>query len=163
MKPNKELLDDLLADDVSLEFRGTLMAKTLQSAQHRRRVRRLNLMLSVIALVGIFAFAFQEMRVPKTASNPIRQQISSVASSPLNDVNIVSTKPNSFKTAVVSDSSHSTFTVVQTTAADRPKEINDRELLALVGDKPVALIHQSAHKAELIFLNPKDEKGFSVQ
>jgi hypothetical protein len=163
MKSNKKLLDDMLADSMSPEFRATLMAKTLQSARRRKHVRRLNLTLSAISIAGIFTFALKEMSVPKTASNPIRQSISNVASSPLIAVRIVGTKPNSFKMAVVSDSSHSTFTVVQTTATDRPKEINDKELLALAGDKPVALIHQGAHKAELIFLNPKDERGFPVQ
>ena len=160
-RPTKQLLDDLLDDSVSPEFRAALMDKTLQSAQQRKRARRLNLTLSIFALAGIFAFAFQEMRNPKTARSQIHQPISSVAVSPsLNPVQVVSTKLDSFKNVAISDSSDSTLTVVQTSESDRPREINDQELLALAADKPVALIHQGLHQAELVFLNPKDENDY---
>jgi hypothetical protein len=162
--PTKQLLDDLLEDSASPEFRTTVMAKTLQSARQRKRARHLNLMLGVLALAGIFIFSFQERHVPKIASAEIRQPISRAVVSPsLNPVPVVSTKPDLLKSIVVSDSSDLTLTVVQTSKSDRPREIDDKELLALAGDKPVALIHQGAHAAELIFLNSKDEKGFSVQ
>ena len=163
-RPTKQLLDDLLKDSVSPEFHTALMDKTLQSARQRKRARRLNLTLSILALAGIFAFAFQEARNPKTALNQIHQPISSIAVSPsLNPAQVGSTKLDSLKSATVSDSSDSSLTVVQTSESDRPKEINDQELLALVADKPVALIHQGLHQAELVFLNPKDEKGFPVR
>jgi hypothetical protein len=163
-RPTKQLLDDLLEDSVSPEFRATLFGKTLRSARQRKRVRRLNLTLSMVALAGIFIFAIQEMRYPKILPNQIRQPIPNVAVSPsLNPVQIVGTKPDSFKNVAASDSSDSTLTVVQTSESDRPREINDQELLALAADKPVALIHQELHQSELIFLNPKDEKGFRVQ
>jgi hypothetical protein len=162
-RPIKRLLEDLLEDSVSPEFRATLMDKTLQSARQRKRARRLNLRLSILALAGFFAFAFQEARNPKTTQNQIFRPISSVAVSPsLNPVQVVSTKLDSLKSVAVSDSSDSTLTVVQTSESDRPREINDQELLALAADKPVALIHQGRHQAELVFLNPKDEKDYRV-
>jgi hypothetical protein len=160
-RPTKQLLDDLLEDSVSPEFRAALMDKTMRSAQQRKRARRLNLTLSILALAGIFVFAFQEARNPKSARNQIHQPISSVAVSPsLNPVQVGSTKLNSLKNVAVSDSSDSTLTVLQTSELDRPREINDQELLALAADKPVALIHQGLHQAELVFLNPKDEKDY---
>lgn len=164
MKPNKELLDDLLADDVSPEFRATLMAKALQSARRRKSARRLNAAIGVVVVAGIFAFAFQTMRGPKTASSPIRQPISNIASRPpLNPASSVSTKSDAASTAVVTDPLKPNFSEVETTAADRPTEINDKELLTLAGNGPVALIRRGPHKAELIFLNPNGERELGMQ
>ena len=90
-------------------------------------------------------------------------RFSSVAISPsLNPVQVGSTKLDLLKSGAVSDSSDSSLTVVQTSESDRPREINDQELLALAADKPVALIHQGLHQAELVFLNPKDEKDYRL-
>src|ERR1700678_4189068 len=103
-RPTKQLLDDLLDDSVSPEFRTALMDKTLQSARQRKRTRRLNLTLSALVLAGIFTFAFQEMRNPKIVLNQVCQPISSVAVAPsLNPVQVVSTKPNSFKNTAIPD------------------------------------------------------------
>jgi hypothetical protein len=54
-------------------------------------------------------------------------------------------------------------TIVQTTESARPKEINDKQLLALLSDNQVALVCQGADKADLIFLNSENEKGFPVR
>ena len=160
----EQLLDDLLEDAAPPEFHAALLDKTLQSARQRKRVRRLNLMLGTLILAGLFAFAIQETRNPRTLPNQIRQPILSVAALPSShSLQVIGTKPDSIKSVAVSDSSDLTLTVVQTSESDRPKEINDKELLALAGDKPVALIHQGLHQSELIFLNPKDENGFPVQ
>jgi len=154
-RPIKQLLDDLLDDSASSEFRAALMDKTLQSARQRKHTRHFNLALSTLVLAGIFAFATQEVRVPKNVSNPIRQPISIIVVSPsLNPVQVVSTKPDSFKSVAVSDFSDSTLRVVQTSESDRPREINDRELLALAADRPVVLIHEGLHQSALIFPNP---------
>jgi hypothetical protein len=163
-RPTKKLLDDLLEDSASPEFRAALMGKTLQSARQRRRVRHFNLALSTATFVGVFTFAFQEMHNPKTELNQIHQPVSSIADSPsFNPVQVAVTKQTSFNNVAVSDSMDSSLKVVETSESDRPREINDKELLALAADKPVALIHQGLHQSELIFLNPKDEKGFPVQ
>jgi hypothetical protein len=162
-RPTKQLLDDLLEDGAPPEFRAVLLDKTLHSARQRKRTRRLKLALSALALVGPFAFAFQEIRNPKAPPNQIRQPILSAVPMPASiPVRVVSTKLDSFKYVTVSDFSDSTFVVVQTSESDRPKEINDKELLALAAGKPVALIHQAWHQSELIFLDPKDENGFPI-
>jgi hypothetical protein len=156
-RPTKQLLDDLLDDSKSPEFHAALMDKTLRSARQRKRVRHFNLALGVAALAGIFTYAFQEMREPVASLNQIRQPILNVASVPsLNPVRLPGTKSNLFKNETVSDPSDSTLMVVQTSESDRPREINDKELLALAGDEPVVLVHQGPHQAELIFLNLND-------
>jgi hypothetical protein len=141
-RPIKQLLDDLLEDSASPEFRAALMDKTLHSARQRKRVRYFNLALGVVTLAGIFAFTFQEMREPAvslTQIPQIRQSIVSATSVPLlNPVQVVSTKMDS------------TLVVVQTGESDRPKEINDKELLALLADKSVALVRYAPNRTELI-------------
>src|ERR1017187_8893013 len=128
-RPTKQLLDDLLEDSASPEFRAELMDKTLHSARQRKCVRHLNLVLGVVALAGIFAFTFQEMREPAVSLTQIRQPIvSAPPAQPSNPVQIVSTK------------SDSTLAIVQTSESDQPKEINDKELLTLLADKSVALV-----------------------
>jgi hypothetical protein len=138
-RPTKQLLDDLLEDSASPEFRDALMDKTLHSARQRKRVCHLNLALGVAVLAGIFVFAFQDMREPVASLNHARPPIFSVAPAPsLNPVQIISTKLDS------------TLAVVQTSDSDRPREINDQELLTLLADKPVALVRYAPDRTELI-------------
>jgi hypothetical protein len=40
--------------------------------------------------------------------------------------------------------------------------INDDELLALLADKPAALIRTGPHSEELVFANPEDQKKFLI-
>jgi hypothetical protein len=153
-KTTESLIDDLLEDSASPEFRAALLDKTLQSARQRKRTRRFSLALGTAALVGTFALTLLEMRRPTTVPNQIRQPDSRVADSlPSSRVQIVSTKLDSA----------SAPTIVQTTESARPKEINDKQLLALLSDNQVALVCQGADKADLIFLNSENEKGFPVR
>src|ERR1017187_9372496 len=78
-KTTEPLIDDLLEDTISPEFRAALLDKTLQSARQRKRLRHFNLALGATALVGIFALAFLEMRVPTTVQNQIHQPVLSAA------------------------------------------------------------------------------------
>ena len=160
--PTKQLLKDLLDDSVSPQFRSALMGKTLRSARRRKRMRHLTGALGVIVPVGFFAFAFHEMRESEGSLRENRPSIVSVApASPTNPVQVVSTKPNSVAEVVSSDSA-SALTIVHTTESAQPKEINDKQLLALLSDKPVALVNRGTHKAELVFLD-SEEMGLPVR
>ena len=141
-RPNRQLLDDLLEDSVSPEFSAALMDKTFRSARQRKRVRYFSQALGAIALVGVFAFVFLEMRKPADSLNQIRAPILSAAPAPsLSAVPVVGTEPDS------------SLTVVQTSEADRPTEINDKELMTLLADKSVALVRYGSSPAQLISLN----------
>jgi hypothetical protein len=138
-RPTKQLLDDLLEDSASPEFRAALMDKTLHSARLRKRLRPFQLVLSATALVGIFVFTVHEMREPAVSLNQTHPLLSNAAPAPsLNVVPVVSTKQDA------------TLTVVQTSESDRPKEINDKELFELLADKSVALVRYAPNRAELI-------------
>ena len=162
-RPTKQLLKDLLDDSVSPEFRVALMDKTLRSARRRKRMRHFTMVASMVVLAGGFAFLFQKMRQPASSLSKTPSSILGAATaSPLNPVQVVDTKPDSV-VEIVSPDSPSGLTIVHTTESAQPKEINDKQLLALLSDKPVALVNQGVHKAELIFLDSKEGMQFPVQ
>jgi len=161
-RPTEQLLDDLLAEAAPPGFRAVLLDQTLRQARRRKRIRRWNIALSAAACAALLTVAFWQAREPRTASNPARRpDLVIVRSQPLNPAQIVSTRPGAVQMV---SSSASTFTLVQTRVSERLyEEIDDQQLLALLAGKPVALIHRGPNQAELIFLNPADEKGFRVQ
>lgn len=74
---------------------------------------------------------------------------------------VVETKPGLVNVVV---SSASTFALVETgRSRSEFRDIDDEELLAFMQGKPVALVRHGPNQAELIFLNPEDEKGFRVE
>ena len=74
---------------------------------------------------------------------------------------VVETKPGMVSVVV---SSASTFALVETgRSRSQFREIDDEGLLAFMQGKPVALVRHGPNQAELIFLNPEDEKGFRVE
>jgi hypothetical protein len=156
-RPTKQLLDDLVEDSASPEFRAVLMDKTLCSAWQRKQRRHFKLVLGMPAIAGVIAFAFLKTHVPTTAQNGPRQSESRVANSQKPDsVGTVSAKPD-LAVGMVSSASSPVLNIVQTTASARPKEIDDKQLLALLADRPAALVFHGAHKAELIFFSSEGE------
>jgi hypothetical protein len=161
-RPTEKLLDDLLEEAAPPEFRTALLNETLRQARRRKNIRRLNSVLGAAACAGILAFAFWKLRGPTAGPNPIRRpDLIIVQSRPLNPAQIVRTKPGTMEMV---SSSASTFSLVETRVSERLyAEIDDQQLLALLAGKPVALVHRGPNQAELIFLNPGDEKGFPIQ
>jgi hypothetical protein len=160
--PTKKLLDDLVEDSASPEFRAVLMDKTLRSAWQRKQRRHFKLVLGMVTIAGVITFTFLKTRVPTAARNDPRQSESRVASSPKPDsIKIVSAKQNPAED-MVSPASSPVLSIVQTTASARPKEIDDKQLLALLSDRPAALVYHGAHKAELIFFSSEGE-GFPAR
>lgn len=156
-RPTKQLLDDLLEDSASPEFRAMLMDKTLRSASQRKQWRHFKLVLGMMAITGVVAFMFLKTRAPTTAQNHQGQSELRVANSQKSDsVEIAGAKQNPAED-LVSPTSSPVLTIVQTTASARPKEIDDKQLLALLSDRPAALVYHGAHKAELILFSPEGE------
>jgi hypothetical protein len=138
----KKLLDDLLEDSAPAEFHAETMAKTLRSARQRKHTRRFSLALGVIALCGLFVFVFQEMHPRSVSPNQVRPQTLAAAS-----------KQSSGLPKVIGTEPDSTVVVVQTSELNRPKEIDDKELVTLLSDQPVALVRYATGRAELVSLN----------
>jgi transposase InsO family protein len=141
-RPNKKLLDDLLEDSASPDFYAEVMDKTLHSARWRKHMRYRRIALAAAALMGVLTFAFRTMRERAVAPNRNPPQTLAAAVQPaLVPPQVVSTRPDP------------NLTVVQTSASNQPREINDKELVTLLSGQPVALVRYASSEAELISLD----------
>ena len=164
MKPESQqhgLLDDVLREGAPADFERTLLDGTLRAVRRRRRMRQCSRGLAAAGVFAAIALAVWNALLPTTPVNSVRPALQIVSSKPLPASLVVATKPDS---VVVVTSSPATFVVVETGAIKDPfEEIDDEQLLALAGGRPVALVRQGPHQAELLFLNPEDKNGFPVR
>ncbi|HET7624540.1 MAG TPA: hypothetical protein VFM25_04685 [Verrucomicrobiae bacterium] len=161
----EDLSDDVLGETATAEFRAAVLDKTLRVASRRKRIRQATRTIGSLAVILAIAVFALKLNRPTPVANKLSEPRDTtptiVRSHPLNPAQIVVTQPNSVR---IVTSSESGFAWIETEASGRDyTEINDQELLALLGNKPVALIHQGPDQAELIFLNPADRKEFFVQ
>jgi hypothetical protein len=155
---SKRLLEELLEEAAPAEFREALMRNTLCQVRRRRRVRALNRVLLMAALVvGLpvlfwraFVFA-PERPASRALVSPIPEPASYhlVRSQPLNPAMIVETQPGT--TPLVSSLSGSVAVVETKPGEHLFKELTDEQLLALLAGKPVGLVRYSPEHAELVF------------
>lgn len=158
----ENLLADVLAENVSPEFRAAALAATLRAARRRRQFRQLRKGAGIFCAVVLLAVvgknflkppavpAPQVKAVPKSSYELVRTQ-------PLPAKDIVSTK--SFSEIQIVSSSAATVMEIATTRGNF-RRINDAELLALVAGNPAILIRTGPDSEELVFANPEDRKGF---
>ncbi len=152
----ERLLADVLADGNAGELRELLLTETLGRVRRRRRSRqawRAACALALVAGFGVLLWRGPGGRavVPSLASRPYAV----VVSRPLPAAAVVSTQPFPASRIVVSD--RSAEVVLTASNGLKPCDINDAELLALLGSKPVALVRHAPHAAELVFVNQEDE------
>lgn len=143
-KTTKELLDDLLEDGAPAEFQAALLDKTFRSARRRKRVRRFNMTLSVMALAGICVFSFWKMREPGNGPMQIRQEDELVVNSQpgllLPPGEVVNTRASSVKEFMTTAPAYAE--VVTTGSSGRYREIDDEQSLALLKDKTPIPVRQ---------------------
>jgi hypothetical protein len=161
-KESEQLLEDVLGGAAPEEYRSKLLDQTLRQVRRRHRVRRWNRGLAATAGLILVSVACWKMLSPD--SRLIEGRVPALVvihSRPLDSSMVVETKPGTVSVVVSSDS---TFALVETGRSRREfREIDDEGLLALMHGKPVALVRHGPNQAELIFLNPEDEKGFRVE
>jgi hypothetical protein len=160
-RPTEKLLEDLLEESAPPEFRAALMTETLRQARRRRVFRRAGIAAGSVAVALALILALWRPHEPTVARREIRRpDLIVVSTQPLDPSRVVRTQPGLIATVTSSDSS---VTVVETRVAERIYVVlDDQQLLALLSGKPVALIHQGPHQAELIFLDPQDEKELLI-
>jgi|SRR5438128_3319051 len=152
------LLEDVLAEAVPADFGRVLLDGTLRAVRRRRQVRQWSRGLAVVGAFAAIALTIWNTLLPTPS---VRSGLRVVSSRPLPPSMIVETQPGG---VTLVTSSPNTFLPVKTGAnEDSFQEINDEQLLALAGDRPVVLVRGGPHQAELIFLNPEDKDGFPVQ
>ena len=161
---NRELLAEVLAEASPADFREAMLVETLRLARRRRQFRQARHAAGVLALMSLLAvFAAQHFSKPPVVSAPLvkkiaRQSYELVRTQPLPAGAIVSTRNFSatgFGAAVPK-------VVEIATASGGFRLINDDQLLALLADKPAALIRTGPHSEELVFANPEDQKKLLI-
>ena len=160
----KHLLDDVLSEAAPADFREALLGETLHLARRRRQwrqTRRVAGALTVLTLLAVLVW--QNSPQLRTAQSPLTKagnksyELVRTRSLPVGA--IVTTRPLAAEQFIASAG---TVAVVQTVTSGGFRVINDDELLALVAPRPAALIRLGPHSAQLIFVNPEDEKGFPL-
>ncbi|HUA38387.1 MAG TPA: hypothetical protein VMA35_08365 [Candidatus Sulfopaludibacter sp.] len=160
------LLDDVLKEAAPADFRDTMLRETLRLVHRGRRwqrMRRAAALLAVLALCGIFVWRENPLQkpvapAPAPAAGPVGKSYTLVETQPLPTTDIVATRPMTSGQFIVSTADAE---IVQTRGGNY-RVINDDELLALVASHPAMLIRTGPHSEELVFADPKDQKGFPL-
>ncbi len=155
---NERLLNDVLGVDDEA-FRESLFGETLRVAGRRRRLRQLRLGASALAtLVALALVCWRTIPPRPQAQTAEKKSYEVINTRPLPSVMMVVSKPLTASEIVVS---FSNVQIIQTADNHQsPPELDDRELLSLVGSAPAALVRNGEHTAQLIFLNAADEERF---
>jgi hypothetical protein len=163
---NEQLLADVLSEATPVDFRGVMLGETLRLVRRRRRwrqTRRATALLVVLAACGVLIWQKNLPQRPVTSAaalpaNAVEKNYKLVETQPLPANAIVTTQPMASGQFIASTAS---VEIVQTRGGDY-RVINDDELLALVASHPAILIRTGPHSEELVFANPKDQKGFPL-
>ena len=161
---NQDLLAEVLAEASPPEFREAMLAETLRLARRRRQFRQLRPAAGVLFLMSLLAvLVAQHFSKPPVVSMPLAKTIEQqsyelVRTQPLPASALVSTR--SFSATGFAISIPKVIEV--STASGGFRLINDDQLLALLADKPAVLIRTGPHSEELVFANPEDQRGFTL-
>jgi hypothetical protein len=151
------LLTDVLAEESAAGFREALMTETLGLVRRRRRLRQAWRATAALALmVGLGALVWRSLPPAGVPPRTPSRACVLVLSRPLPPAALVITQPLASSRIVASVRNAE---IVQTASSrGMVREIDDGELLALLGPKPAALVRLAPHRAELVFVNPADEE-----
>ena len=159
---NEQLLNDVFAE--AADFREALLGETLHRVRRRRRLRQAQRATAGLVMLALTAVLVWQNWPKKSviqqpfASKPVKASYQLVRTRPFPADDIVTTRSLTTSQFIASAAN---VEMVQT-AAGNFRVINDNELLALVGQRPAALIRTGPHSEELVFVNPADAKGFPV-
>ncbi len=169
----ERLLKDILSEGLSGEFRQALLGESLRLARQRRRVGHARRAAMALAVLAVFAGLLWRI-LPTSPVTAEKAQTTTplVRNSALPPTQLVSTRRLAGGEIVTSQplpaekllTTMSATLFLSPTAADgQIRFIDDSELLALVGSKPVALMRRGPHAAELVFINRADRELFIGQ
>jgi hypothetical protein len=157
----ERLLDDVLEESIPPGFRGELLEQTLRQVRRRKRARRVGQSLLITALLVGLPLALWKRTPPPAATIAVRPQPDGlVRSRPLPPSMIVETRSGSVY--FVASSAITVIPVETRRGENLFREIDDDQLLALAGGRPVALVRQDSAHAEFLVLDSADQNGFPV-
>jgi hypothetical protein len=155
-RDRESLLADVLAEESSAGFREALLTETLALVRRQRRARQaLRATYAMALVVGLGALVWRILPPAPLAPLSPGRAYTVLTSRPLPPAALVSTQVLSASRIVASAASAA---MIQTASrGDRVREIDDSELLALLGARPAVLVRLGPHRAELVFVNAEDE------
>jgi len=134
MKPESEqhsLLDDVLTEGAPADFERSLLDGTLRAVRRRRRMQQCGRGLTVVGVFAAIALSVWNALRPTLSVHVVEPALHIVSSQPLPASMVVRTEPGGI---VVVTSSSATFGLVEPSSIKDPfQEIDDEQLLALVG------------------------------
>lgn len=153
-----DLLEEVLEQSASPEFKTALLENTLRAARHRKQFRQVGQSsLAVAAIVLALTFLLHK---PAAPFRPQTQEVgvSFIHSEKLSPDMLLATR----QTVPQITSSKLTVAIV-TTQRGGFKLLGDEELLACLAGHPAALVRRGNGSADLVFVNPADMDGFTVE
>jgi hypothetical protein len=153
----EQLLAEVLAEREAGSFREALLTETLGLVRQRRRLRQAwRAGIALVLAGGLGVVLWRSPQSPVMAPPKQSRAYATVFSQPLPAAALVSTQP--FAASQVVTSTRNAEVVRTASGEVKPREIDDSELLALLGTKPAALVWLAPHSAELVFVDPKDRE-----
>ena len=153
----ERLLADVLADESAAGFREAMLSETLGLVRRRRRARQAwRAVWGLALLAGLGVLVWRALLPSAVAPGTGERSYAVVRSRPLPAQALVVTQP--LASSRILGSVSTAQLVLTATSRGNVHEIDDGELLALLGPKPAALVRRSPHWAELVFVNPEDEE-----
>jgi hypothetical protein len=153
MKPDAErLLDEVLGEDVSPDFRAGLLTGTLKQARRRKQFRRWNRGLLMAALVvAAWVWSRKPRTIVEVERAATQKSLEIIMSKPMNPASIIVSSPGLAKE--INSSGHG-FAIIETDPSIRHfRELDDDQLMALTAGKPSMLVRQGPHEAELLVVD----------
>lgn len=147
------LANDVFADCVPPDLRERMIARMVDQRRTRRRLGGVNAVVATLAILLALAWVRFGRPHPRIFS-PSYQLVRTEA---LTSAQQVSTARLAFSQLVASEPA----TIISTGHPSHIRELSDRELMALVGNR-AALSRTGAHSEKLIFLRRQDEDGFPL-
>jgi len=163
---NEQLLNDVLTEAAPANFRDAMLGETLRAVRRRRRwrqTRRATALLTMLALCGVFIWwenlpQKPVISPPPSAAKVVEKSYTLVETHPLPASDIITKQPMPSGRFIASTIG---IKIVETSGGSY-RVIDDDQLLALVASHPAVLIRTGPHSEELVFANPKDQKGFPL-
>ncbi len=156
-RDRQNLLNDILAEPDSGDFREGLLSRTLRLARRRRALRQVRRAGSALAAVAVLGLLAWWLRLPSPPPGPVNadKPYILVRSQPLPESALVETRPLASAGLIASSPSENTR-IIATRPEDRMfREIDDAALLALAsatGTNAAVLVRLGPHSAQLVFV-----------
>jgi len=157
----ERLLAEVLAEAEPTGFRETMLGETLRLAGRRRQVRSFRQATIILAGLGLFLGMVWRLSEQRRAVSiiPIASYVS-VHTEPLPVSAIISTHPFAAPDSIISPPA---VELVRTTpVSGKYRNIDDDDLLELVGQRLAILVRTGPHAEKLVFVNPSDQKDFPL-